>query len=536
MNRLVWILFFSSWACIGRAQQVLLLYADQVPNSRPATVPIDTALVYAQMNGASIEILHGVNRPTLTVFLPPAEKATGIGVIICPGGGYQILATSHEGTDVAKKLNEAGMAGFVLRYRLPKSTAMSDKRFGPMMDAQRAIQMVRERAKEWNLNPRKIGIMGASAGGHLAATVSTHFTDEKIENPSKISLRPDFTILNYPVISFQDDLTHQGSRQNLIGTRTFSGDDYKNNRVPTSAAALGMTGEDILYFSNEKQVNSNTPPTFITAPLTDAAVPVANTFAYVAALQQHRVPVETFLYEKGEHGYGMHNPTAKEQWIDACIRWLKTNFDKSMDWANLKRYEKENEVAGSPKPGEQRVVFMGNSITEGWLQADPAFFANKPYIGRGISGQTTSQMVLRFQQDVVDLKPAAVVILAGTNDIAGNTGPVTLEQIMANIRAMCEQARANNIRVVLSSVLPAFDYPWSPGLAPAEKIVRLNAMIRAYAKQTGAIYLDYFSAMADERNGLKKELGYDGVHPNLAGYRVMGPLAESAIRAALLNR
>jgi lysophospholipase L1-like esterase len=357
--------------------------------------------------------------------------------------------------------------------------------------------------------------MGASAGGHLAATVSTHFADEKIENANNISLRPDFTILNYPVISFQDGLTHGGSRQNLIGTPE------------------GLSRPDIDYFSNELHVTAETPPAFVTAPVTDQAVPIANSLVYVAALQQQRVPVETFFYAAGEHGYGMNNPTAREQWIDACIRWIKNNFMGSMDWANLKRYQKENEAAGRPKAGEQRVLFMGNSITEGWLQADPGFFANKPYLNRGISGQTTSQMVVRFRQDVIDLQPKVVVILAGTNDIAGNTGPMTLEQIMANIQTMAELARANNIRVVLSSVLPAFDYPWKPGLEPAEKIVRLNTMIQAYAKKTGAVYLDYFSAMADERNGLKKELGYDGVHPNLAGYRVMGPLVEQAIRKAL---
>jgi acetyl esterase/lipase/lysophospholipase L1-like esterase len=499
----------------AHSQVVRPLYDGKIPNSITPSVPIDTTMTYTQMNGAAIEILRGVNRPTLTVFLPPPDKATGVGVIICPGGGYQILATSHEGTDVAKKLNEAGVAGFVLRYRLPNTATMSDKRFGPLMDAQRAVQLVRENARSWNLDPNKIGIMGASAGGHLAATASTHFKDEKIDNPKRTSLRPDFTILNYPVISFQDGLTHGGSRENLIGT------------------AAGLNSNDIDYFSNEQQVSAQTPPAFITAPLTDKAVPVNNSLVYVAALQQQRIPVETFFYPAGEHGYGMNNPTAREQWMDACIRWIKNTFATNMDWANLKRYQKENEAAGRPKAGEQRVVFMGNSITEGWLQADPGFFANKPYLNRGISGQTTSQMVVRFRQDVIDLQPKVVVILAGTNDIAGNTGPMSLEQIMANIQTMAELARANNIRVVLSSVLPAFDYPWRPGLEPSEKIVRLNTLIQAYAKKTGAVYLDYFSAVVDERKGLKKELGYDGVHPNLAGYRVMGPLAERAIEMAL---
>lgn len=203
------------------------------------------------------------------------------------------------------------------------------------------------------------------------------------------------------------------------------------------------------------------------------------------------------------------------------------------DWAWLKRFQMENKEIGLPKSGEKRVVFMGNSITEGWAQADPGFFANKPYINRGIGGQTTPQMLVRFRQDVIQLKPAVVVILAGTNDIAGNTGPSTLEQIMDNIASMAELAKAHNIAVVLSSVLPVFDYPWKPGLEPAEKIVRLNAMIKEYSEKQGCIYLDYFSAMADERNGLRTGLGDDGVHPNLVGYKIMAPLAEKAIEKAL---
>lgn len=203
------------------------------------------------------------------------------------------------------------------------------------------------------------------------------------------------------------------------------------------------------------------------------------------------------------------------------------------DWAWLTRFQAANAMLGLPKAGENRIVFMGNSITEGWAHADPGFFANKPYINRGIGGQTTPQMLVRFRQDVIQLKPKVVVILAGTNDIAGNTGPSTLEQIMDNIASMAELAQAHQIAVVLSSILPVYDYPWRPGLEPAEKIVRLNAMIKAYAKEHGCIYLDYFSAMADERNGLRTGLGDDGVHPNLAGYKIMAPLAEQAIQKAL---
>jgi lysophospholipase L1-like esterase len=203
------------------------------------------------------------------------------------------------------------------------------------------------------------------------------------------------------------------------------------------------------------------------------------------------------------------------------------------DWPDLARYREANMTLGDPRPGEQRVVFMGNSITEGFAPYFTTLFPGKPYIGRGISGQTTPQMLVRFRQDVIALKPAVVVILAGTNDIAGNTGPSTLEMIEDNIASMTELAQTHGIRVVLSSVLPVFDYPWTPGLEPAPKIVALNRWIEAYAERRGAVYLDYHSALADERQGMRREFAEDGVHPNEAGYRVMAPLAERAIAEAL---
>jgi lysophospholipase L1-like esterase len=203
------------------------------------------------------------------------------------------------------------------------------------------------------------------------------------------------------------------------------------------------------------------------------------------------------------------------------------------DWANLQRYRQANAELPPPAPGERRVVFMGNSITDAWARDFPAMFPGKPYIGRGIGGQTTPQMLVRFRQDVIALKPAVAVILAGTNDIAGNTGPSTLEMIEDNLMSMTELAEANGIRVVLSSVLPVYDYAWRPGLEPAPKIVALNAWMKAYAARVGAVYLDYHTAMADERQGLRSDLTRDGVHPTEAGYRVMAPLAEKAIAEAL---
>ena len=201
------------------------------------------------------------------------------------------------------------------------------------------------------------------------------------------------------------------------------------------------------------------------------------------------------------------------------------------DWPWLARYRAEN--LALPAPTSDRVVFMGNSITEGWAKLFPTLFPGKDYVGRGISGQTTPQMLVRFRQDVVALQPKVVVILGGTNDIAGNTGPSTVEMIEDNLASMAEIAKANGIRVVLASILPVDDYPWRRGLDPAPKIMAVNAWMKQYAEDHGHVYLDFHSVMQNEKHGMKAELAYDGVHPTEAGYRVMASLTEKAIAAAL---
>jgi lysophospholipase L1-like esterase len=206
---------------------------------------------------------------------------------------------------------------------------------------------------------------------------------------------------------------------------------------------------------------------------------------------------------------------------------------QAQDWPNLEKYAHANTELKAPTKNEKRVVFLGNSITEGWITKHPEFFTDNSYLNRGISGQTTPQMLVRFRADVVKLHPKVVVILGGTNDIAGNTGPSTLEMTEDNLASMTEIALANNIKVVLCSVLPVYDYPWKKGLQPAEKIVALNAWIKDYCAKKKIIYVDYFNAVVDERNGFKAELTYDGVHPNLTGYQVMEPLVQKAIHKAL---
>jgi len=212
---------------------------------------------------------------------------------------------------------------------------------------------------------------------------------------------------------------------------------------------------------------------------------------------------------------------------------LLLSFVSAQDWANLNKYREDNAKLALTFSGENRIVFMGNSITEGWETLHPEFFSGKPYINRGISGQTTPQMLLRFRADVINLNPELVIILAGTNDIAGNTGPSSIKMIAHNIISMAELAMINDIKIILCSVLPVYDYTWKPGLNPVGKISALNEIIRDYAQNNGITYLDYYSSMADDRKGLIEDFTYDGVHPNKLGYTIMGSLLETAIGETL---
>ncbi|MXN89740.1 prolyl oligopeptidase family serine peptidase [Flavobacterium sp. Sd200] len=274
------------------AQEVLPLY-KKIPNSKPT----------ADNEKSTPGRVTAVTIPTLTVFKPQVANPQRSAVIICPGGGYGMLAVGHEGEDVAKALNNFGITAFVLKYRLPQDSIMKDKSIGPLQDAQRAIQMVREGAATWNLDSSKIGIMGFSAGGHLASTASTHFNQEVIDNPKHTSLRPDFSILIYPVISFSDNLTHSGSRTNLIG------------KEPSA--------EKIKLYSNELQVTAQTPPAFLVHSADDKAVPVGNSLEYYQALLKNNTLGEMHIYPHGGHGYGMNNKTTESKWIDSLKNWLK---------------------------------------------------------------------------------------------------------------------------------------------------------------------------------------------------------------------
>lgn len=244
-----------------------------------------------------------VSNPTITVYLPPKEKATGTAVIICPGGGYAYLAIETEGDDIAKWLNKLGIAGIVLKYRLPSDMIMKNKSIGPLQDAQEAFRIVRRNAEKWGINENKIGVIGFSAGGHLASTISTHY-NEKVYESDNTNCRPDFSILIYPVISMKSELTHSGSRENLLG---------KN------------PDQDLInHFSNDLQVNKDTPPAFLVHSADDKTVPVNNSINYFIALNKFEIPAELHVYEKGGHGYGLGRGTGTETaWPEACKNWLK---------------------------------------------------------------------------------------------------------------------------------------------------------------------------------------------------------------------
>jgi acetyl esterase/lipase len=310
---------------ISHAQQVIPLYDGKVPNDKEIAGLTDTTAVFPSGN-KKIHFVLRVARPDLTVFLPEKSKATGIAVIICPGGGYTGLAIDHEGYDIAKKLNEKGIAGFVLKYRLPNALYVENKQIVPLQDAQRAIQLVRENAKKWGINPDKIGIQGNSAGGHLASTLGTHYQKALIDNPRNTSLRPDFMVLNYPVISMADSLTHMGSRYNLIGEGLSPAalkaimSDWKTSEQKLTN--LSVDGDKIKEYSNELQVTSDTPPTFITHAVDDNVVKVQNSLLFIAALQKNKVAVESFFYAKGGHGFAIDNPTTEVEWIDSCMTWI----------------------------------------------------------------------------------------------------------------------------------------------------------------------------------------------------------------------
>jgi len=409
------------------------------------------------------------------------------------------------------------VTAFVLKYRLTRSltddptTEMTKKSTSqttedrkvviPMgiADTREAIAYVRKHAAEYGIAPDRIVIIGFSAGGTMAASSAYNYTPEN---------KPNYVA---PIYAYMPP--------ELQGT-----------------------------------IAPDAPPMFLVAASDDGFNLAPHSVDLYNKWIASKHSAELHLYAKGGHGFGMkYQGLPTDHWIDRfndwlglqgllkpldpkIIEYLKERDKWSRDWGNIHKYDADNGKVPAPAPNEKRVVFMGNSITEFWKWNDSTFFIGKNYYNRGISGQTTPQMLVRFREDVINLKPQVVVILAGINDIAENTGPIKLEDTFGNIASMVELARNAHIKVVLSSVLPANHFPWRPSIIPTEKVISLNKMLKDYADKNNIVYLDYYSAMVDSEKGLPKNLSGDGVHPNLAGYKIMEPLAEKAIAEAMKRK
>lgn len=509
---------------IAQAQQVIRLYEGKAPSSESWTWSEQTST----KNRFNTEVVYNVSEPTLTAYLPPKDLATGTAVIVAPGGAFHTLSINSEGIDVAKWLNSRGVAAFVLKYRvvhsltddpvaelMPKMGDFKklDEENAPvvplaMADGLTAMKYVRDHAGKMSIDPQKIGFMGFSAGGTVTMSVVYNATDEN---------RPNFVAPIY---------AYAGA---IIGST-----------VPTAKT-----------------------PIFVAVAADDQLKLMPHSVDIFKKWFDAGQSAELHVYEKGGHGFGMRKqniPT--DTWIEQFGDWLKlhgytkklhpTKYEKlygedavaqyavqetermKVDFGNLSRYKATNKTVAPPKANENRVVFLGNSITEGWVRADSVFFTKNNYIGRGISGQTSVQTLLRFRQDVVSLKPKAVVINIGTNDVAENTGPYDPDFTFGNIQSMVEIAKANGIRVVLASVHPAIKFEWRHSLGDrSAMIVALNGRIKAYADANKIPYIDYHTALKNEQNGMNPDMAEDGVHPTMKAYKIMETLAQKAVANAL---
>jgi lysophospholipase L1-like esterase len=505
---------------ISSAQNVIQLYEGKPKGSENWNWSEQTS----SKNMFNTDVVYNVSQPTITAYLPAKDIATGTAIIIAPGGAFHTLSINSEGVDVAKWLNSRGIAAFVLKYRVARSftddpvkelsAKMSDfkkldEENAPIIplatdDGLAAMQYVRSHAKEMDIDPKKIGFMGFSAGGTLTMSVVYTATDAN---------RPNFVA---PIYAYEPAII--GSIIPKEKTPIFvavAGDDQ-----------LGMMPMSINIYKK-----------------------------WFDAKQ----PSELHIFEKGGHGFGMRKqnlPT--DTWYERFGDWLKlqgylkklypNKYEKQFgeestiqyqigewermktDYGYLAKYKDANTKVPALKVNENRVVFLGNSITEAWVKADSAFFVKNNYIGRGISGQASVQTLVRFRQDVLDLNPKVVVIQMGTNDVAENTGPYSEDFTFGNIQSMVEIAKANGIKVILASVMPATNFEWRRALGDrSAMIVALNKRIKTYANSNKIPYLDYHSKMKNARNGMDEDLAADGVHPTLKGYKIMEDLAQKLI-------
>jgi acetyl esterase/lipase/lysophospholipase L1-like esterase len=468
------------------------------------------------------QVVYNVTDPTITVYLPDTKIANGTAVVIAPGGGFQALSINSEGVEVAKWLNTKGITAFIVKYRLvhsltddPAKELMGKMGKKPLdeenatetamaiADGKKAVEYVRRNAKTFGIDPKRVGFMGFSAGGYVTMGVGLTYTPEN---------RPDFLAPVYP---------YMGSLSKIA--------------VPADA-----------------------PPLFVVVANDDQLQLAAPSATLYSDWLKAKKSAEMHVYVKGGHGFGMRKqdlPT--DTWIERFGEWLDvqgllvpidpTKFTPQQlsqwkrendarlktDWGYLSKYKAANTALLALPPNKNRVVFLGNSITENWVKLDSAFFS-RSYVGRGISGQTSGQTLMRFRQDVLDLKPRIVILNIGTNDIAENSGAYNPEFTMGNIISMVELAKANKIKVILASVHPAAQFPWRKEITNVpQKIIQLNIRIQNYAKLNKIVYLDYHAVLKNQQNGLSPEMAEDGVHPTLEAYKIMEEWAEKAILQAI---
>lgn len=525
MKRLLQIAFCLLFITELQAQKVIPLYEGKAPGSEKW----DWEQKELRVEKYNATLIFNVVSPTLVEYLPSPFNNMGTAVIIAPGGAFNFVSAEHEAEEVAKWLTSKGITAFVLRYRLNHLTSndplkesddlLKDqqkfqttiKNVIPLSiaDGLKAIEYVRKNADKYQISPKRVGFMGFSAGGTVA--LGTVLKAESAQ-------RPDFVASIYSTHKVMGQVTVPAHAPPLF--LTIANDD-----------SFGFQSDNAeLYNEWQKAGNSN------------------------ATLH---------IYEKGGHGFGLRKqnlPT--DNWTDRFEEWLdqhgwlwpvnpkgfyvaftseqakklrKDEADRlKTDWAFTQRYADKNSKLSASKTDEKRVVFLGSSRIENWKKYSSEFFTTNPnYLNRGVSGQTSPQMLLRFREDVINLKPAAVVFSGGSNDIAQNTGPTTLNAIAGNVEAMILLAKAYNIQFIMCSEMPTNIYPWNPKIQPAEQIIELNKMYKALADKYNLTFVDTYTDLVDDQKGLKKEYQQDPVHPNKSGYLILEPLVQKAIQSTL---